>query len=98
MNSSVVHQFYSKATHCPNRLESLYSKAGFLFEKVESVSGIDSCIGDAGKFLSLNHVNSVPLLVDNQAILLAFNDYLMLVSYTHLFVLDFLILQIVLVS
>ena len=97
MNSSVVHQFYSKATHCPNRLESLYSKAGFLFEKVESVSGIDSCIGNAGKFLSLNHVNSVSLLVDNQAILLAFDDYLVLVSLTHLFVLCFLTLQILLV-
>ena len=73
------------------------SETGLLFEQIKSVARFDTCASDSGKLLGLDHVDSVPLLVDDQAIFLALDHNLVLVGLADLLIFGHLLVELLLV-
>ena len=100
LNESTAIAFnFCEAIHSLSMLSLFFypSEAGFLFKQIEGVACLNARVRDTCQLLRLNHVNSVPLLVDNQSIFLSFKDDFELISPPSFIILRHLTIQILLV-
>jgi len=64
-----------------------HSEADLLFVKILRVPGVNTELFDRAELLGFDHLDTIALLVDQEAVLFAFDDLGMLVSLSQFFIL-----------